>query len=77
MPPDGSKIEERVRDYAVVLYEKHFYETVYNPGDFKSSAWSDDYLPATFVTAQDLPPDAHLRMQAAPPTGRTMSPAAF
>ena len=65
LQPDGSKIEERVRDYAVALYEKHFYETVYNPGDFKSSAWSDDYLPATFVTAQDLPPDAHLRMQAA------------
>ena len=75
LQPDGSKIEERVRDYAVALYEKHFYETVYNPGDFKSSAWSDDYLrssawsddyrPTTFVTAQDLPPDAHLRMQAA------------
>ena len=65
LQPDGSKIEERVRDYAVALYEKHFYETVYNPGDFKSSAWSDGYLPATFVTAQDLPPDAHLRMQAA------------
>ena len=65
LQPDGSKIEERVRDYAVALFEKHFYETVYNPGDFKSSAWSDGYLPATFVTAQDLPPDAHLRMQAA------------
>ena len=65
LQPDGSKIEERVRDYAVALFEKHFYDTVYNPGDFKSSAWSDGYLPATFVTAQDLPPDAHLRMQAA------------
>ncbi|UUV42986.1 ribonucleotide reductase [Rhodobacter phage RcAquaphina] len=65
LQPDGSKVEERVRDYAVAGYEKHFYEVVYNPGDFKSSAWSDEYLPATFVTAQDLPPEAHLRMQAA------------
>lgn len=65
LQPDGSKIEEVVEDYAVSAYKKHFYEAVYEPGDFNTSAWDDTYLPANFVTAQNLPPEAHLRMQAA------------
>jgi len=51
LQPDGSKIEERVRDFAVAAYEK--------------VSGTVEALPATFVTAQDLGPDAHLRMQAA------------
>lgn len=51
LQPDGTKIEERVRDYAVGLYEE--------------VSGTSEALPASFVTAQDLPPEAHLLMQAA------------
>ena len=51
LQPDGSKVEERVRDYAVSVCEE--------------VTGTVEALPATFVTAQDLPPEAHLRMQAA------------
>jgi ribonucleoside-diphosphate reductase alpha chain len=47
---DGSKVTELVEDYAVRLYRQMF------PGQ---------PLPAYFVTAQDLKPEAHLAMQAA------------
>ena len=49
--PDGTKREEEVSDYAVRLYRSMF-------GD-------DAKLPAYFVTAQDLTPAEHVRMQAA------------
>ena len=49
--PDGTKREEEVSDHAVRLYRSMF-------GD-------DTKLPAYFVTAQDLTPAEHVRMQAA------------
>jgi ribonucleoside-diphosphate reductase alpha chain len=48
---DGTKREEEVSDHAVRLYHSMF-------GD-------DNKLPAHFVTAQDLTPAEHVRMQAA------------
>lgn len=47
---DGSRTEEEVVDYAVALYKELF------PGE---------ELPAYFVTAQELAPADHIRMQAA------------
>tara|TARA_R110000796_G_scaffold41118_2_gene101485 strand:+ start:2752 stop:5010 length:2259 start_codon:yes stop_codon:yes gene_type:complete len=47
--PDGTKTTEEVKDYAVWLYQEMF------PGE---------PLPDYFVSAQDLPPSAHLDMQA-------------
>ena len=49
--PDGSKREEEVSDYAVRLYRSVF--------------GADAMLPAHFVTAQELSPAEHIRMQAA------------
>jgi ribonucleoside-diphosphate reductase alpha chain len=49
--PDGSTREEEVSDHAVRLYRQMFGE--------------DAPLPAHFVTAQDLTPAEHVRMQAA------------
>ena len=49
--PDGTKREEEVSDYAVRLYRSMFAD--------------DTKLPAYFVTAQDLTPAEHIRMQAA------------
>jgi len=47
---DGSRTEEEVMDYAVQLWrDRH----------------GDAPLPGHFVTAQDLPPEDHVRMQAA------------
>jgi ribonucleoside-diphosphate reductase alpha chain len=51
LQPDGSKTEEEVTDYAVRLFREKFGE--------------DAALPACFVTAQDLTPADHVRMQAA------------
>ena len=50
LQPDGSKTEERVVDYAVAEFER------LHPGQD---------LPDYFVTAQDLSPMDHVRMQAA------------
>jgi ribonucleoside-diphosphate reductase alpha chain len=50
LQPDGSKTEERVVDYAVAEFERQY------PGQ---------PLPDYFVTAQDLSPMDHVRMQAA------------
>lgn len=49
--PDGSRREEEVADHAVRLY--------------RSTFGKDAAPPAHFVTAQDLTPAAHIRMQAA------------
>ena len=49
--PDGSTREEEVSDHAVRLYREMF--------------GADATLPAHFVTAQDLSPAEHIRMQAA------------
>ena len=49
--PDGSKIEEEVSDYALRRFQALYGE--------------DAKLPVSFVTAQDLTPAEHVRMQAA------------
>ena len=49
--PDGSKIEEEVSDYALRRFRALYGE--------------DAKLPVSFVTAQDLTPAEHVRMQAA------------
>jgi ribonucleoside-diphosphate reductase alpha chain len=51
LQPDGSRTEEEVSDYAVRRYRAQFGE--------------DAALPAYFVTAQELTPAEHVRMQAA------------
>jgi ribonucleoside-diphosphate reductase alpha chain len=51
LQPDGSRIEEEVSDYALRCFRAQF-------GD-------EAALPAYFVTAQDLTPAEHVRMQAA------------
>lgn len=50
LQPDGTKTEEEVVDYAVAKYRERSNSKV---------------LPDYFVTAQNLPPEAHVRMQAA------------
>jgi ribonucleoside-diphosphate reductase alpha chain len=50
---DGTKTEEEVVDYAVQMYRDLFGLT------------KEDPLPEYFASAQDLPPLAHVRMQAA------------
>ena len=49
--PGGTKTRERVMDYAALRYAQMF--------------GADAPLPDSFVTAQDLPPSAHVAMQAA------------
>ena len=51
LQPDGSRVEEEVSDYALRLYRKRF--------------GPDAALPECFVTAQELTPAEHVRMQAA------------
>jgi ribonucleoside-diphosphate reductase alpha chain len=51
LQPDGSRVTEAVTDYAVRLYRQRFGDTA--------------ALPDYFVTAQDLTPAEHVRMQAA------------
>lgn len=51
LQPDGSKVSERVTDYAFDLYER--------------VTGTREALPESFVTAQTLAPEAHLAMQAA------------
>ena len=51
LQPDGTRTEEEVSDYALRRFRALFGETA--------------PLPATFVTAQDLTPAEHVRMQAA------------
>ncbi len=51
LQPDGTKIEEEVSDYAL----RHF----------RALFGDDTPLPQHFVTAQDLSPAEHVRMQAA------------
>ncbi len=51
LQPDGTRVEEEVSDYALRRFRAQFGEGV--------------ALPDTFVTAQDLTPAEHIRMQAA------------
>ena len=51
LQPDGSRVEEEVSDYALRRY--------------RALHGDDAELPAHFVTAQDLTPAEHVRMQAA------------
>ena len=50
LQPDGTRVEEEVSDYALRRYR---------------ALYGDAPLPACFVTAQDLTPAEHVRMQAA------------
>ncbi len=53
---DGSKTTQTVKDYAFTLWEKRYQvrtREMYTK------------LPKTFITAQDLPPEAHIKTQAA------------
>jgi ribonucleoside-diphosphate reductase alpha chain len=52
---DGTKREERVEDYAVKLYREYR----------ESMGFDQDPHPRNLVTAQDLDPMSHLKMQAA------------
>ena len=51
LQPDGTRTEEEVSDYALRLFRERFGQAA--------------RLPAHFVTAQDLSPEEHVRMQAA------------
>lgn len=64
---DGSKVEERVEDYAYAMYRRMWASAATENGgaDHALEEWSDDLLPDYFVSAQTLPPAAHVRMQAA------------
>ena len=59
--PDGTHMIERVEDYAVAAYRKHYNKNRTRPDDFDP----DVHLTETFVTAQTLSPEDHVRMQAA------------
>lgn len=59
---DGTKTEQRVEDYAVMAYRK-FWEATQD-GDEHGNMIEPE-LPDYFVTAQDIEPLAHVRMQAA------------
>jgi len=54
--PDGTKTQERVMDYAALIYRQ------LHGAD---AAGADAALPASFVTVADLTPDDHIAMQAA------------
>lgn len=60
---DGSKISERVEDYVLALYRQHWQDRQREDG--LETLWQDSYLPDYFVTAQDLTPADHVRMQGA------------
>lgn len=60
LQPDGSKTEERVTDYALTVWERHYHKNKRTP--------EEPGLPPNFVTAQDLSPHDHLVMQAAAQT---------
>lgn len=61
---DGSKKEQRVEDYAVMAYRK-FWERGVDAASLMPNVPEDFVLPDYFVTAQDIEPLAHVRMQAA------------
>lgn len=58
LQPDGSKTEERVEDYALAAYRQHKMKT-------QGIEIDQEPLPPEFVTAQELRPEDHIRMQAA------------
>lgn len=58
---DGSHTEEEVEDFAYAAYRSLFNSNLENDPE----EWSDSLLPGYFVNAQTLPPEAHVRMQAA------------
>ncbi len=60
LQPDGSRVIQTVEDFAVAAYRKFWLTNRTRPEE-----WSNDLLPAQFVTAQTLTPEAHVRMQAA------------
>lgn len=59
---DGTKREEVVQDYAFQIYKQHCEK---NLKDKQGLEWDHVCLPEYFVSAQTLPPEAHVRMQAA------------
>ena len=65
LQPDGSRTEELVEDYAVAAYRK-FWEANNDHWDTEQKEFDPDFdLPDYFVSAQTLPPEAHVLMQAA------------
>jgi ribonucleoside-diphosphate reductase alpha chain len=67
LQPDGSRIIQTVEDFAVAAYRQFWLSGVDlesgNPNE--PEEWSNSLLPGQFVTAQTLPPEAHVVMQAA------------
>lgn len=65
LQPDGSKTTQTVHDYAMLAYRNSFDEFE-GLGDSKETLFQEPArLPEQFVSAQTLPPEAHVRMQAA------------
>ena len=62
---DGSKITERVEDYAVAEYRKYWESQATNLNHPDDVFDANKHLPDYFVTAQTLTPMDHVRMQAA------------
>lgn len=65
LKPDGTHMEERVEDYAVAAYREHWEKQWAEDDIFRPDFVPEEHLPSTFVTAQDLEPADHVRMQAA------------
>lgn len=61
---DGSRREERVEDYAYAMY-RQMCESPAEPHGYGKPRFDETVLPDYFVSAQTLPPEAHVRMQAA------------
>jgi ribonucleoside-diphosphate reductase alpha chain len=65
LQPDGSRTEEIVQDYAVAAYRDYLIESGLDDEEMQAVMAGDFDLPSTFVTAQTLLPEHHVRMQAA------------
>ncbi len=61
---DGSKREEQVEDYAYARF-REWYAKQPEPHGYPAPRFDEIELPDYFVSAQTLPPEAHVKMQAA------------
>lgn len=62
---DGSHRLEKVEDYAVRKYREMYEKGEFNGGNPPAAAFDVSMLPEYFTSAQELEPEAHVRMQAA------------